>query len=76
MRAPNVLEASIAKAFCPQVAQEATSLAMEIFGDAGVRKDALVEKWFRDVKAMDIVEGTGQIQRRIIARQLTGLSEE
>ena len=75
MRQPNITEASMAKAYCPQIAQEATSLAMEILSDTGVAKDALVEKWFRDVKAMDIVEGTGQIQRRIIARQLTGLGE-
>jgi acyl-CoA dehydrogenase len=45
---------------------------VEVFGEAGMRSDRLVEKWFRDVKAMDIVEGTGHIQRRIVARQLTG----
>lgn len=71
-RQPNILEASAAKAYCPMVAQEATSLALEVLADAGVRTDHWVEKWFRDVKAMDIVEGTGQIQRRIVARQLTG----
>ncbi|GBD25738.1 Acryloyl-CoA reductase (NADH) [bacterium HR30] len=75
MQQPNITEASMAKAYCPQIAQEATSLAMEVLSDLGATKDALVEKWFRDVKAMDIVEGTGQIQRRIIARQLTGLAE-
>ena len=69
---PNTLEASMAKAYCPPVAQEATSLAMEILAEAGARSDHLVEKWFRDVKAMDIVEGTGQVQRLIIARQLVG----
>ncbi|MCX8071492.1 MAG: acyl-CoA dehydrogenase family protein [Candidatus Binatia bacterium] len=74
-RQPNILEASMAKAYCPQIAQEVTSLAMEILGDLGATKDGLVETWFRDVKAMDIVEGTGQIQRRIISRLLTGLSE-
>jgi len=73
---PNILEASMAKAYCPPVAQEATSLAMEILADAGARSDYLVEKWFRDVKAMDIVEGTGQIQRLIIARQLVGYPSE
>jgi acyl-CoA dehydrogenase len=69
---PNILEASAAKAYCARVAQEAASLAVEVFGEAGMRSDRLVEKWFRDVKAMDIVEGTGHIQRRIVARQLTG----
>jgi acyl-CoA dehydrogenase len=73
---PNTLEASMAKAYCPPVAQEATSLAMEVLADAGARSDHLVEKWFRDVKAMDIVEGTGQIQRLIIARKLVGYPSE
>lgn len=72
-RQANILEASAAKAYCPAVAQEATSLALEVLADTGVRSDALIEKWFRDVKAMDIVEGTGQIQRRIVARQITGV---
>jgi len=39
----------------------------------GCRGDHVVEKLYRDVKAMDIVEGTGQIQRIIIARKLVGL---
>jgi len=73
---PNTLEASMAKAYCPPVAQDATSVAMEILADAGARRDHLVEKWFRDVKAMDIVEGTGQVQRLIIARHLVGYPSE
>jgi acyl-CoA dehydrogenase len=73
---PNVLEASMAKAYCPPVAQDATSLGMEVLADAGARSDHLIEKWFRDVKAMDIVEGTGQVQRLIIARQLVGYPSE
>jgi acyl-CoA dehydrogenase len=55
------------------VAFEATSLAMEVLGLAGGRGDHLIEKLFRDVKAMDIVEGTGQIQRIVMARKLVGL---
>ncbi|MBI2964355.1 MAG: acyl-CoA dehydrogenase family protein [Deltaproteobacteria bacterium] len=70
---PNEVEASMAKAFCPQIAQEATSLAVEILGDAGVASEHYVEKLYRDVKAMDIVEGTGQIQRIVMARRLVGL---
>jgi acyl-CoA dehydrogenase len=70
---PNEVEASMAKAFCPAIAQEATSLAVEVLGDAGVVTDHYVEKLYRDVKAMDIVEGTGQIQRLVIARRLLGL---
>jgi len=67
---PAGLAASICKAYAPPVALEACSLAMEIMGDAGIRADSLVEKWFRDVKALDLVEGTGQIQRLVISRHL------
>jgi acyl-CoA dehydrogenase len=70
---PNMLEASMAKAVAPEVALEAASLGMELLGEVGARGDHLIEKLFRDVKAMDIVEGTGQIQRLIMARQLVNL---
>jgi acyl-CoA dehydrogenase len=67
---PNVLEASMCKAEAASVAQDATALGMELLGSVGGRGDHLIEKLYRDVKAMDIVEGTGQIQRLIMARQL------
>src|SRR3989454_6440914 len=70
---PNEVEASMAKAFAAGIAQEAAGLAMDILGDTGVTADGYVEKLYRDVKAMDIVEGTGQIQRIVIARRLVGL---
>ncbi len=73
---PNILEASMAKAVAPAVALEATSLGMEILGEVGARGDHLIEKLFRDVKAMDIVEGTGQIQRIIMARRLVNLPSD
>ena len=57
---------------CPAIAQEAASLAVEILGDAGAATEHYVEKLYRDVKAMDIVEGTGQIQRLVMARRLVG----
>jgi acyl-CoA dehydrogenase len=63
----------MAKAFAAGIAQEAAGLAIEILGDAGVTAEGYVEKLYRDVKAMDIVEGTGQIQRIVIARRLVGL---
>ena len=63
----------MSKAVAPAVALEATSLGMELLGEVGGRGDHLIEKLFRDVKAMDIVEGTGQIQRMIISRSLVGL---
>ncbi|MCW5262096.1 acyl-CoA dehydrogenase [Verminephrobacter eiseniae] len=72
-RQPNMLEASAAKALAPPAAFEAASFAMEVLGAAGGRGDHLIEKLFRDVKALDIVEGTGQIQRVVMARHLVGL---
>jgi acyl-CoA dehydrogenase len=70
---PNIIEASMSKALAAQIAQESTSLGLELIGIVGARGDHLIEKLYRDVKAMDIVEGTGQIQRMIIARNLVGL---
>jgi acyl-CoA dehydrogenase len=73
---PNMVEASMAKALAPAVAMEAAIQAMEILGEDAGRGDHLIEKLFRDMKAMDIVEGTGQIQRIVVARHLVGLPRE
>jgi acyl-CoA dehydrogenase len=70
---PNIVEASMCKAIGAEVGQEATSLGMELLGSVGARGDHLIEKLYRDVKAMDLVEGTGQIQRIIMGRELVGL---
>jgi acyl-CoA dehydrogenase len=70
---PNIVEASMSKALAAGVAQQTTALAMELLGLVGGRGDHLIEKLYRDQKAMDIVEGTGQIQRMIIARKLVQL---
>jgi acyl-CoA dehydrogenase len=72
----NMVEASMAKAVAPQVALEASTFGMELLGEAGARGDHLIEKLFRDVKAMDIVEGTGQIQRIVMARHLVDLPRD
>jgi acyl-CoA dehydrogenase len=74
--APNMVEASMCKALAPAVAYEAASLGMELLGSVGGRGDHLIEKLFRDVKAMDIVEGTGQIQRIVMARHLVNLPND
>ncbi len=73
---PNIVEASMCKALAAQVAQEVAALGMELLGAVGGRGDHLIEKLYRDAKAMDIVEGTGQIQRVIMARQLVGLPRD
>jgi acyl-CoA dehydrogenase len=66
----NMVEASMSKATAAEVAMQAASLGMELLGATGMQGEHLIEKLFRDVKAMDIVEGTGQIQRIVMARHL------
>jgi acyl-CoA dehydrogenase len=70
----NVRYASMAKAFGAQIAQEVTTRAMVLLGEEALQPGHPVEKWYRDAKIYDIFEGTGQIQRRIIAKSLTGLN--
>jgi acyl-CoA dehydrogenase len=69
---PNSKEASMAKAYAPQVAMRACIGAVQIMGPEGYSKEHLVEKWFRDIKVYDIFEGTGQIQRVVISRKILG----
>jgi acyl-CoA dehydrogenase len=72
-REPNALEASLAKLYAPPAGLRAVVLAMEALGEAGVRRDRIVEKLYRDVKVIDLVEGTQQAQRSTAARLLVGL---
>jgi acyl-CoA dehydrogenase len=73
---PNSKEASMSKAYAPQAALRACIGAIEIMGPEGYSKEHLVEKWYRDIKVYDIFEGTGQINRVVIARHLLGRLEE
>jgi acyl-CoA dehydrogenase len=68
----NVAVASMAKAHGARTAQMVTTRAMTLLGDEALEPGHPVEKWYRDAKIYDIFEGTGQIQRRIIAKHLTG----
>jgi acyl-CoA dehydrogenase len=68
----NVAEASAAKAHGARTAQHVTNRAMVLLGEEALEPGHPVEKWYRDAKIYDIFEGTGQIQRRIIAKHLTG----
>jgi alkylation response protein AidB-like acyl-CoA dehydrogenase len=68
----NVAEASMAKAHAARTAQQVTTRAMVLLGEEALEPGHPVEKWYRDAKIYDIFEGTGQIQRRIIAKLLTG----
>lgn len=69
-RIPNSKEASMAKAYAGTVATRVCAAAVELLGAVGLRHDRWVEKWFRDIKVFDIFEGTGQVQRLVVARRL------
>jgi acyl-CoA dehydrogenase len=75
-REPNNVEASVAKAKGGEIARTGTQRCLEILGGLGVTRDHLAEKWFRDSRITDIYEGTGQIQRLIIARAILGYSSD
>jgi len=67
---PPSLESSIAKCYASDIAMEVTTDAVQIFGGYGYIKEYPVEKYMRDAKLMQIYEGTNQIQRLVIARNL------
>ncbi|MFC1564319.1 acyl-CoA dehydrogenase [candidate division KSB1 bacterium] len=63
-------EASMAKMFCSQVANKVADQAVQVHGGYGYLKDFNVERFMRDAKITDIYEGTSEVQRIVIARQL------
>jgi acyl-CoA dehydrogenase len=71
-RKSNAKEASMAKVRGGDVVTKITQKAVEIMGPLGYNRDLLLEKWFRDAKISDIYEGTGQINRLIVARNILG----
>jgi len=71
---PNSKEASMGKAKAARVASDITLKAVELAGTTGYSEQALLEKWARDSKILDIFEGTQQIQQLVVARRLLGLS--
>ena len=71
-RKHNPLEASMSKVRAGDVVTKITQKAVEIMGPIGYTRDHLLEKWLRDAKITDIYEGTGQINRLIVARNILG----
>lgn len=67
---PHKLEAAKAKLFCSELAMNATIKAVQIHGGYGYTKDYPVERMMRDAKVCEIGEGTSEIQRIVISRQL------
>ncbi len=70
----NALEASMSKVKAGDVCTKITQKVVEILGPLGYSREFLAEKWFRDAKITDIYEGTGQINRLVVARQILGYS--
>ncbi len=71
---PNALESSMSKVKAGDVTTRITQKVVEILGPLGYSREFLAEKWFRDAKITDIYEGTGQINRLVVARQILGYS--
>jgi len=66
----NAYEASMAKCFAADTAMKVTTDAVQIFGGYGYTREFPVERYMRDAKIMQIYEGTNQIQRVVIAKEL------
>ncbi|MEE8400394.1 MAG: acyl-CoA dehydrogenase [Desulfobacterales bacterium] len=71
---PNNVESSVCKAKGGDCARRGVQLAVELLGSLGITHDTLVEKLFRDARVGDIYEGTGEIQRLVVARAMLGYS--
>jgi alkylation response protein AidB-like acyl-CoA dehydrogenase len=67
---PFTRQSAMAKLLASTVAMKAADTAIQIHGGAGYMTDHPVERYFRDAKLMEIGEGTSQIQRLVIAREL------
>ncbi|WP_042832318.1 acyl-CoA dehydrogenase family protein, partial [Streptomyces rimosus] len=65
-------EAAMAKLFCTDTAMRVTTDAVQLLGGYGYTLDFPAERYMREAKVLQIVEGTNQIQRMVIARHLVG----
>jgi acyl-CoA dehydrogenase len=71
--APRVTrEAAMAKLFSTDQAQKVIDKAVQLFGGDGVRTGTMVEKLYREIRALRIYEGASDVQKVIIARQTMG----
>jgi acyl-CoA dehydrogenase len=68
----NPAEASMAKVRGGDIVVKITQKAVEILGPLGYSREFFFEKWFRDAKITDLYEGTGQINRLVVARHILG----
>jgi butyryl-CoA dehydrogenase len=70
--APFTKQAAMAKLFCAEMAMKVTTDAIQVHGGYGFIKDYEVERYFRDAKITALYEGTSQIQKLVIAREVLG----
>ena len=68
------LEASFAKLYATEAALRIASKAIQVHGGYGYTQEYLVERYYRDARHLTMAEGTSEIQRLIIGRELLGLS--
>jgi acyl-CoA dehydrogenase len=71
---PNTVESSMCKVKAGDVVTRITQKGVELMGPDGYSRRLLLEKWMRDAKINDLFEGTGQINRLVIARRILGYS--
>ncbi|MBQ1121637.1 acyl-CoA dehydrogenase [Streptomyces sp. A73] len=69
---PFARQAAMAKLFCTDTAMRVTTDAVQLLGGYGYTTDFPVERYMREAKVLQIVEGTNQIQRMVVARHLAG----
>jgi alkylation response protein AidB-like acyl-CoA dehydrogenase len=69
---PFTKQAAMAKLFCAEMAMKVTTDAIQVHGGYGFIKDYEVERYFRDAKITQLYEGTSQIQKLVIAREVLG----
>ena len=65
-----IKEASMVKLFCTQMANRVADMAVQIHGGMGYMKDFPVERFYRDLRLTRIYEGTDEIQKMVVAREL------
>ena len=73
--APHTEEGAKAKLFASEMARRQTAEAIQILGGYGYTKEFPVERYYRDAKITEIYEGTSEIQRLVIARQILAQAE-
>jgi acyl-CoA dehydrogenase len=73
---PNTVESSMSKLKAGEIVTRITQKGVELMGTLGYSRRLLLEKWMRDGKVIDLFEGTGQINRLIVARRILDYSSK